>query len=131
MTDEDWKDYARRVQEYDRAMERYLRDVDVHVRYGERSPYGRLGRLSARPTRPIPPARLGTGAFVKPHGAGRKVRNAQELRTAFCAWRQKPRSGRGQGDFAEWLGLTDDRQVRRYCRDYNLPWRELLRTGCE
>lgn len=131
MTDEDWKDYERRMQEYDLAMERYLHDVDVHVRYGELSPYGRLGRLSARPTRPIAPERRRPGAFAKPTGAGRKVRNAQELRSAFCLWRQQPRSGGLQSDFAEWLGLTDDRQIRRYCRDYNLPWSELLRTACE
>jgi len=129
MTDEDWKKYERRMQAYDRAMARYLQDVDLHVRYGERSPFGRLGRLSARPTRPIPPARR-PSEFVKPLGAGRKVRNAQELRAAFCAWRQQPPSSALQSDFAEWLGLGDDRQVRRYCRDYNLPWRELLGTDC-
>ena len=130
MTDEDWKDYERRMQVYDRALARYLFEVDLRVRYGERSPFGRLGRLSARPTPPIPPARRRPGAFVKPPGAGRKVRNAQELRAAFCAWRKQPRSGALQSDFAEWLGLNDDRQVRRYCRDYDLPWRELLGTDC-
>ena len=130
MTDEQWESYERRLQEYEFQMERYLREVDLRVRYGERSPYGPFGRLPLRPTRPRPPARLRPGAFVKPPGAGRKVRNSQELRAAFCAWRRQLPIRRGQVDFAEWLGLTDDRQVRRYCHDYNLPWKELLRTEC-
>jgi hypothetical protein len=129
VTDEDWKAYERRLAEYRQRLAAFERQLDLRVRYGPISPYGPLGRLGERPRPPDPPSRLVPRPFVKPLGAGRKLRNAQELRAAFCQWRDSG-SGRRQIDFAEWLGLADDRQVRRYCRDYEVPWGRLLRTDC-
>jgi hypothetical protein len=130
VTDEEWQAYERRLADYERQLRAYERQRDLLVRYGRRSPYGPLGRLGSRPSPPDPPASRSPGRFVKPLGAGRRVRNQEELRASFCAWRDSDPKRRRQSDFAEWLGLTDDRQVRRYCQDYGLPWRELLRTRC-
>jgi hypothetical protein len=130
VTDDDWKAYERRLADYQARLQAYERQVDLRVRYGDESPYGPLGRLGLRPQPPHPPVRRGPGRFVKPYGAGRRIRNEQELRAAFCDWRRSEASGRRQIDFAAWLGLTDDRQVRRYCHDYGLPWGELLQIPC-
>jgi hypothetical protein len=130
VTDEDWETYERRLADYERRLRAYERQVDLRLRYGDQSPYGPLGRLGARPSPPDPPASRNLGRFVKPPGGGRRLRNREELRRAFCDWRDSETKGRRQSDFAEWLGLADDRQVRRYCREYGMPWRELLTTRC-
>lgn len=131
VTDEDWKDYERRLAEYHWRLQAYERQLDLRARYGQQSPFGPLGRLGSRPQPPHPPPRRSPGRFVKPHGAGRRIRNKQELRAAFCDWRRSEGSGRRQVDFALWLGLADDRQVRRYCHEYDLPWRVLLQIPCD
>jgi hypothetical protein len=130
VTDDEWRAYERRLTDFERRLREYERQLDLRVRYGHHSPYGPLGPLGSRPAPPHPPVRRAPGRFVKPPGGGRRVRNQQELRAEFCAWRDSDTEGRRQSDFADWLGLTDDRQVRRYCRDYGLPWRELLKIPC-
>jgi hypothetical protein len=132
VTDDDKTEYRKLLADYERRMSAWQFQADQRMRYGgSMTPYGPLGPLGPRPLPPEPPPHRAASRFVKPRGAGRKVRNAQELRAAFCAWRTHRRRERTQANFAHWLGLSDDRQIRRYCDDYDLPWAQLLLAECD
>src|SRR5436309_2189387 len=103
VSDDDQAQFERDLADYERELRWWQSQADIRLRYGgSMTPYGRLGPLGPRPRPPEPPAHYAAGRFVKPVGAGRKVRNAGELRAAFCDWRRAPGSGRKQSDFAEW-----------------------------